>query len=447
MTDAKPQPILRVIDIISLIVGTVVGAGIYKSPALVAGALSSPGLIMAAWIAGGVASIIGALCYVELATSYPSFGGEFHFIGRAFGNNVAFVYAWARSIVILPAAIALFAVTLGDYLTPVLPLGPHSPTVWAMLMIVLLSGLNALGVRPARNAQNVFALIEVGTVIAIVIAGLVGHGHTAPTLVSSPVGGGGLGFALIFVLLTYGGWNEAAYVSAEVADNRHGILRGVLYGLGTVTLLYLLINAAYLWGLGHAGVAHSTAPAADLFRLAFGTRSGTLLSAIVAFSCMKAISATVFFGARSNYAVGQDWHLFRWLGHWHPCGAPRRAILALSVLSLLLVLLAAYTPNGFESIVEFEAPVFWLFILATALSLFVLRARFGIAAGAFPVPLYPVLPAVFVLSSAGLLWSSVAYTGIGALVGVAFLLLGLIPLAIERYLTRPAPAATGGNDA
>jgi amino acid transporter len=391
---------------------------------------------MIAWLGGGVASVIGALCYVELATSYPSFGGEFHFIGRAFGRQAGFIYAWARSVVILPAAIALFAVTLGDYLSPVLSLGSHSATVWALLMIIALSGINALGVKLARTAQNLFAVIEIGTVVAIVIAGLAGHGHSSASTTAHATSGSSIGLALIFVLLTYGGWNEAAYVSAEVADSRRGILHGVLLGLGTVTMLYILINAAYLWGLGTDALSRSEAPAADLFRLAFGARSGTLLSAIVAFSCMKAISATIFFGSRSNYAVGQHWLLFRWLGEWHPCGAPRRGILALAILSIGLVLLAALTPNGFKAIVEFEAPVFWLFILATASTLFVLRHRFGLPKQAFAVPLYPLLPLLFVVWAAGLLWSSVAYTGIGALVGVAFLAAGLVPLLIEQQLQR-----------
>lgn len=435
MTDAKPQPILRTLDIISLIVGTVVGAGIYKSPALVAEALGTPLRIMLVWLAGGAASVIGALCYVELATSYPSFGGEFHFIGRAFGRSAGFIYAWARSIVILPAAIALFAVTLGDYLTPVVSLGPRSTTVWALLMIGGLSGVNALGVRLARAAQNTFAVVEIGTVVAIVVAGFLGHGKSQAAPGLTPMDpGGGIGLALIFVLLTYGGWNEAAYVSAEVADSRRGILKGVLWGLGTVTTLYLLINGAYLWGLGPVALARSAAPAADLFRQAFGARSGTLLSAIVAFSCMKAISATIFFGSRSNYAVGKEWLLFHWLGQWHPCGAPRRGIAALAGLSSALVVLAALTPNGFQTIVEFEAPVFWLFILGTALTLFILRQRNGLPDAAFSVPFYPVLPAIFVASSAGLLWSSIAYTGTGALVGIAFLALGTIPLWLERRL-------------
>jgi amino acid transporter len=437
MSNSKPQPILRTVDIISLIVGTVIGGGIFKAPAIVAASLGSVGWVIGAWILGGVASILGALCYAELATAHPNVGGEFHFIGRAYGDRFGFLYAWARATVIVPGSIAGLAVTLGDYLAPVFPMGAYTSTAWAVGMIIALSGLNALGVQLARTAQNIFAGVELITVCAIVVAGIIGHGHAQPVTAVVPASGGDhLGLAMVFVLLTYGGWNEAAYISAEVADGRRGILRGLLLGLGTVTVLYAFINAAYLWGLGHAGVAASQAPAADLFRLAFGAQSGTLLSAIVAFSCMKAISATIFFGARSNYAVGQNWRLFSWLGHWHPCGAPRRAIVVQAMISLALVGLAALTRNGFQAIVEFEAPVFWLFILLVAGSLFVLRQREGLPDGAFAVPLYPLVPALFVCSSAALLWSSVRYTGLGALFGVALLVAGTVPLWLERRLRR-----------
>jgi hypothetical protein len=437
MLESKPQPILRTVDIISLIVGTVIGGGIFKAPAIVAASLSSVGWVIGAWVLGGVASILGALCYAELATAYPSVGGEFHFIGRAYGERLGFLYAWARATVIVPGSIAGLAVTLGDYLTPVVHLGPHSASVWALGMIIALSALNALGIRPARTAQNLFAGIELITVCAIVVAGIVGHGHSAtPAAAVLESHASHLGLAMVFVLLTYGGWNEAAYISTEVADGRRGILRGLLLGLGTVTVLYAFINAAYLWGLGHAGVAQSEAPAADLFRRAFGAQSGTLLSAIVAFSCMKAISATIFFGARSNYAVGTKWRLFSWLGHWHPSGAPRRAIAVQMIISLALVVLAAFTRNGFQAIVEFEAPVFWLFILLVAVSLFVLRHRVGLPEEAFRVPLYPYVPALFVLSSAALLWSSISYTGSGALLGVALLAAGALPLWLEQRLAR-----------
>ena len=414
-----------------------IGGGIFKAPAIVAASLGSVGWVIGAWILGGVASILGALCYAELATAHPNVGGEFHFIGRAYGDRFGFLYAWARATVIVPGSIAGLAVTLGDYLAPVFPMGPYTSTTWAVGMIIALSGLNALGVQLARTAQNIFAGVELITVCAIVVAGIIGHGHVQAVTAAAPASGGAhFGLAMVFVLLTYGGWNEAAYISAEVADGRRGILRGLLLGLGTVTVLYAFINAAYLWGLGHAGVAASQAPAADLFRLAFGAQSGTLLSAIVAFSCMKAISATIFFGARSNYAVGQNWRLFSWLGHWHPCGAPRRAIVVQAMISLALVGLAALTRNGFQAIVEFEAPVFWLFILLVAGSLFVLRHREGLPEGAFAVPLYPLVPALFVCSSAALLWSSVRYTGLGALFGVALLVAGTVPLWLERRLQR-----------
>ena len=442
MTAAQPKPVLNTIDIISLIVGTVVGAGIFKAPALVAGQIGGDAALLGVWALGGLVSIIGARCYAELATTFPNVGGEYHFLGEAYGRKVAFLYAWARSTVIVTGSIAMLAVTLGDYLTPVVALGAYSTTWWAVIVVVVLSGLNALGIREAKTAQNLFTALEVIAVLAVVVAGVIAHGTpvaTPPAAVASSAPlGGRLGLAMVFVLLTYGGWNEAAYISAEARDRRRGVANGLLLGLGAVTLLYLLVNAAYLYGLGHAAVAASTTPAADLFRLAFGTNSGTLLGGMVAFSCMKSINATIFFGARSGYALGRDWRVFRWLGHWHEVGAPRRAIALQALVSLALIGLAALTRNGFQSIVEFTAPVFWLFILLVALSLFVLRHRRPDLPRTFRVPLYPLIPALFALNAGWLLWSSVSYTGYGALVGVAFLAVGIIPMLLE-------PGATPGR--
>jgi amino acid transporter len=435
MTAPQPKAILSTVDIISLIVGTVVGAGIFKAPALVAGQIDGDAALLGVWALGGLVSVIGALCYAELATTFPDVGGEYHFLGEAYGRQVAFLYAWARSTVIVTGSIAMLAVTLGDYLTPVLSLGTHSTTWWAVIAVLVLSGLNALGIRRAKTAQNLFTAIEVLAVLAVVVAGVLAHGAGAAPPAAAASGaplGGRLGLAMVFVLLTYGGWNEAAYISAEARDPRRGVANALLLGLGAVTLLYLLVNVAYLYGLGHAAVAASATPAADLFRLAFGTNSGTLLGGMVAFSCMKSINATIFFGARSTYAVGRDWRVFRWLGHWHEVGAPRRAIALQALVSLALIGLAALTRNGFQSIVEFTAPVFWLFILMVALSLFILRQRRPDLPRTFRVPLYPLVPALFAINAAWLLWSSLSYTGAGALVGVAFLAVGLVPMLLER---------------
>jgi amino acid transporter len=330
-------------------------------------------------------------------------------------------------------------------MTPILPLGPYSSSCWAVIVTLLLSLLNALGIREAKTAQNLFLAIELAAILGIVTAGVVAHGTAAPVAAAAAITddtplSGRLGLAMVFVLLTYGGWNEAAYVSAEARDARRGVVRALLLGLGAVTVIYLLVNAAYLYGLGHAGVAASATPAADLFKRAFGAGSGNLLSAMVAFSCMKSINATMFFGSRSTFALGRDWRVFSWLGHWHPSGAARRAIAAQAAIALTLIGLAVLTRNGFASIVEFTAPVFWFFILLVSLSLFVLRRKHPDLARGFRVPLYPVVPALFSLTALWLLWSSLSYTGYGALVGVAFLIAGAIPLMIERRLAPARPA-------
>ena len=435
MTIHAPRPVLRTFDIVSLIVGTVVGAGIYKTPALVAGMVHSDAAVLAFWVLGGVLSIIGALCYAELAAAFPDTGGEYYFLRLAWGPRIAFLYAWARSTVIVTGSIAMLAITFGDYLSPIISLGSYSAYWWAAIITVLLSGLNALGVHHARRAQNLFLAVALHAVLAIVIAGFRANGLSQPSITSVDVeqnnASGQLGLAMIFVLLTYGGWNEAAYISAEARDARRGVFRGLMLGLGAVTVFYVAVNFAYLHGLGREAVAASSTPAADLFRLAFGPGSSTLIALIVAVSCMKSVNATIFFGARSNFALGRDWQVFRWLGGWHQSGAPRRAILVQMLLVLALIGLASLTRNGFASMVEFTAPVFWLFILMVALAVFRLRRTHPDVARPIRVPGYPWVPALFATNAAWLLWSSLNYTGLGALVGVAFLLAGLVPLALE----------------
>jgi len=438
MSASQPQRVLSTFDIVSLIVGTVVGAGLFKTPALVAQSLGSVTAVLLAWAFGGLASIVGALCYAELATAYPHVGGEYHFIKEAFGRSIAFLYAWARATVIVTGSIAGLAIAMGDYLAPLFPGLPMASTVLALIAVVALSGVNASGVNLAKTTQNGFLIVELLFIAVILCAGGMAHSnHAATVAADAPASWGGFGFAMIFVLLTYGGWNEAAYLSAEARDQR-GVVRGLIVGIGVVCALYMVVNGAYLWGLGVQGVAQSQAPAASLFNAAFGARAASVLSIIVAFSCMKSVNATIFFGARSNFAVGQDWRLFAWLGHWHRIGAPRRALLIQAIISIGLVLLAGWTRNGFQAVVEYTAPVFWFFIVLTGLSVFILRRRNTQVPSAFKVPLYPLTPILFVVIASYLLYSSVSYTGVGALGGVLVLCLGAVPLWFEARLRRSA---------
>jgi amino acid transporter len=253
--------------------------------------------------------------------------------------------------------------------------------------------------------------------------------------------------ALIFILLTYGGWNEAAYLTAEIRDGRRNIVRALVIGLLIVTALYMLINAAYVQALGLAGMRASKAVAADLVKLAFGDAGKILLALVVMAAALTTLNATVFTGARTNYALGRDFALFGFLGRWHPSSnAPVAGLVWQGTIALVLVGFASMTPDGFETMVAYTAPAFWLFFLLTGISLFVLRRRAPMVADPFRVPLYPVTPVLFCCMCMYMLYSSTNYamslnpSSIGAQIGIVVLLVG-IPLFFFAQPSAAAPVA------
>jgi amino acid transporter len=442
-----PLRTLSTLDVVCLIIGTVIGAGIFKAPSVVAGQMDSALEFLLIWVVGGLISIAGALCYAELATSHPHPGGEYHYLSKAFGKRIAFFYAWARSTVIITGSIAILAITLGDYMTTIWPLGPYSNYLWAMLSIVGSSALNLLGIRESTRTQNALTVLEVLGIMAIVYAGFAQQGIASmDDLLARQDSHSHYGLAMVFVLLTFGGWSEVSYLSAEVKDRRRGMSRALVLGLVAVTLLYLLANLAYLNALGLQGMAQSKAVASDVFTLAFGKGSAMVFSVIVILSCLNSLNATMIFGARSNFALGQDFRTFAWLGHWHGSGNPRNSLIVQMLISLAVVVLAIVTQQGFEAVVEFTAPVFWAFVLLVGVALIVLRQREPDLHRPFRVPLYPWLPLAFIGVTGWMLWSSLVYTGLGAWVGAAVLVCGLIPLAWEakRHGMR-LPQGTAGR--
>src|SRR5580765_2008863 len=169
---AGPAQVLSLGDATAIIVGLIVGAGIFGTPSIVAGAVESPALFIGVWIAGGAFSVIGALCYAELATAFPSAGGEYHFIGRAYGRSLAFLYGWARMTVVVAGSIAVFAYLFGDYLSRVVNLGEYSSAIWAALIVVVLTIVNYRGIEEGKITQNIFTVLEVGGLVLIIVAGL-----------------------------------------------------------------------------------------------------------------------------------------------------------------------------------------------------------------------------------------------------------------------------------
>jgi amino acid transporter len=238
---------------------------------------------------------------------------------------------------------------------------------------------------------------------------------------------------MVFVLLTFGGWSEAVYISAEVKDSRRRMGRLMVAGLGLVTLLYLLVNLAYLNVLGLGGLARSDAVAAQVMRIALGEPGVVLISLVVGVAALTSANATAITGARSACALGRSFRQLSWLGHWHRGReTPQNAILVQAAIALLLVSAGAFARDGFELAVEYTAPVFWFFLLLVGAGVFILRARDPKAERPFRVPLYPLLPAVFCATSLYLLYSSIAYTGMGALVGIGVLAIGALLLAWLR---------------
>jgi amino acid transporter len=435
-SENAPQPLLRVRDAVGLIIGIVVGAGIFSAPSLVAAnAGSSTGMLLA-WVVGGLISLTGAMCYAELATTHPHPGGDYHYLKLAFGKTISFLFAWARLTVIPTGSIALLAYVFGDYASQIYRLGDRSSAIYAALMVVLLTGVNIAGLRQGKWTQNLLTVLEVLGVSLVIVAGLL----LVPAADASPAApvisaSASWGLVLIFVMLTYGGWNEAAYISAELKGSRRNIARALLLSIAIITGLYLLINFAYLHALGLNGMSQTEAVAADVMRLSMGERGAQLVSLFVAISALTSGNATILMGARTTFALGRDFKIFAMLGRWHG-GAPVNALLTQSGIALALVFLGSLTRTGFATMVEYTAPVFWFFFLLTGLSLFVLRAREPNAVRPFRVPLYPLTPIVFCLTSAYLLYASIMHTGVGALVGVAVLAFGVPVLWYSRARSR-----------
>ncbi len=450
---AAPQRVLGVREAVAIIVGIVIGAGIFKAPALVAQFTGSPGWLFAAWAFGGLVSLAGALCYAELASTYPHAGGDYHFLLRAYGRRIAFLFAWARFTVITTGSIALLAFVFGDYMSALLRLGPHSEALYAAAVILVLGWVNLRGMRMGAATQSWLTIAEVLGLLLVVVAGLwlfvqgpAGPEAAAAAGAARAAGDGApgwsaFGLAMVFVLLTFGGWNEAAYLGAELRDVSRNMVRALVLSIAIITALYLMVNWAYLHGLGLAGLAGSQAPAADLLAAAFGRAGESIVAAMVAVASLTSINATMIVGARTNFAVGNDWPALARLGRWDAGrNAPVNALLAQGAFALALVALGSATRGGFQTMVDYTAPVFWTFFLLSTVALIVLRRREPQVPRPFKVPLYPVLPLFFAACCAYMLWSSLAYVRVGALAGLGVLATGLLLLAALGGDPRAAPA-------
>ncbi len=449
-----PQASLSVFDAVIIMVGLVVGIGIFRTPSLVAANVDSEMAFIGVWVLGGFITLIGALCYAELSAANPNAGGEYHFLSRAYGKPVAVLFGWARGSVIQTGAIAGVAFVLGDYAAQLLPLGPYGPALYAAAAIILFTGVNVVGTLQSKTLQAAVTFVEIGAVAAIIGFGLFGTAGTAPVIEAPAAGSAALGMAMIFVLLTYGGWNETAYLSGELKDAPRNVAKVLVMGTVILTALYVLTNVALLSILGLDGLRSSQAVAADMMALVAGPAGAVIVSIAIIVAAVSTLNATIFTGGRVYFALARDLTLLPQVGEWDERGRnPANGLIAQGIVALVLVVIGAATRDGFQAMVDYTAPVFWGFMLLTGLALIVLRLREPDRVLPFRVPLYPVTPILFCVTCVYMLHASIAYTGTSSLIGIAVLAAG-VPLLLFRRngdataekQPRAAAAAAGRGD-
>jgi amino acid transporter len=356
---ASDQPVtgtLGLWDAVSIIVGIVVGAGIYQTAPFILKHVGNPTTAMIAWAAAGVLSLVGALCYAELATTYPRTGGDIVYLSRAFGNWTGFLFGWVQLTVILTGSIGMMAFVFANYGIRLFgeafgwELGVISTFTFAGGAILVLTITNILGVVFGKTVQNILTAAKVVGLAAIVVAGFAvptpeawnQPGLSVPELqkLTFPGFAPSLGVAMVLILYTYGGWNDAAFVAAEVKNGKKNITRALVLGILVITALYMLVNAAYINSLGFPQAQKSSQIAADVLNHALGKGGVTVMCLLVMTSALGAINGLVFTGARVYSTIGKDYPLLSWMGGWdRKHGAPVPALITQGVLALALVFL------------------------------------------------------------------------------------------------------------
>ncbi|WP_458071228.1 APC family permease [Rhodanobacter sp. BL-MT-08] len=427
---AQPRRHLGIRHGIAMCAGMVIGSGIFKSTPTVAASISSPTGLFLVWMIGGALSFCGALCFAEMAAAFPDAGGDYHFLHKAYGRKLAFLFAWSRFAVIHTGFIAILAYVFADYVNEALPLGQHGTGFLAVGTIVLLCVINLRGVRTGMGAQTGFVAVVVCGMLALGAAGVWMAIRGMPPLNDAPVpAASAYGSAMIFVMLAYGGWSDAATLSSELRAGPRGIVMTLIGGMSLVTVLYTLVNWAYVRCLGHAGLAASNAPAATAMQLAFGRTGEWLVVGAVAVTSIAVINALLIAGARTTYAVARDSGLLGSVGEWDGArGIPATALLTIGGVALVEAAVAGLTHGAFATLVDFVSPVYWFFLVLSGAAVIVLRFRFPDAPRPFKVPLYPFLPILFCATSVYVLYATLAYVKAGALVGIVVLAFGMLLL-------------------
>jgi APA family basic amino acid/polyamine antiporter len=416
-----------------LVVGGIIGSGIFLNPSIVAQRLGSAGLIMATWALGALVALLGAFIFAELGARRPAAGGGYVYLRDAFGALPAFLYGWALLLAIASGAAAAVAMTFASYASPLLGIAPGNERPLAAGAIVLLSLVNAAGVRPGAWTGNVFTLLKLLAIVAVIVApvttpeplALAGVPHLPP---ADPAGGTpwqvaiAMGTALVPVLFAYGGWQQANFVAEEMVEPERNLPRALVAGVLTVGAVYVAVNLVYLSALGVHGLAASGAPAADVMTRYLGAGGRRAISLGIALSAAGFLNLVILVTPRVYQAMARDGLFFASLAMLHPrTRTPVRAIAVQGGWALVLLASGSY-----GALLDWVTFADWIFFGLTAATLLVYRRRDTPATIAgYRAPMHRVAVGVFVLASAYVVLGAIASSPGNALRGALMLALGV----------------------
>jgi amino acid transporter len=444
-----PQQTLSWFDATSIIVGIIIGAGIYQATPQIAHSIGAAKWLMFLWFLGGVFSLCGALCYAELASAFPRAGGDYVYLSRAYGPWAGFLFGWLQTIVVRPGDIAgmgfIFA-TYGNALAGTS--SAHQQVLVAAVAVGVLTLVNVIGVRLGTRVQNGLTMFKVFGLLGVVAVAFLAPAHSEPGALSnqpsfasevseiphhdsSSEASGRLPITVAFILIlfSYGGWNEMAYVAAEVKDPRRNLVRSLISGTVVVTTLYLLVNGAFLHALGIERMSRSSAVATDAISTAYPEYGPWLVGLLICVSSLGALNGLIFAGARISYAMGTEQRWLRMLGKWDPrTGTPVNALLLQGGIAIVLIVLL----GSFEYAVIYTAAAVYTFYLASAFAVAVLRWREPDLDRPYRVTAFPIPLIFFVMVCGYLIYSAAIFAPRTTMLIACLTLVGLVLARVGR---------------
>ncbi len=418
---------LTLFDMTMITIGGTIGSGIFLTPSLIARAVPSPLLILGAWAVGGLMAMAGALTFAELAALMPRAGGQYAYLTEAYGGLVGFLFGWAYFLVVNAGGLGALSVAFATYFGYFLPLGAVGTKVVAITGLLLLTAINVMGVKAGAIFSDVFTILKIAGIAALVAVGLAfGSAHTTNfSFTASAIPGGlgaGLATAMVGVLWSTGGWQHATYASAEIRDPRRTLPLAMIVGTTVVTLIYILVNVAYMFLLTPAEIAASPRVAADAVSRVFGSAGGSAISLAIFVSTFGVVGIYTLTAPRIYFAMASDGLFFKRVAEVHPrFQTPAFAILAQSGWAVVLILFW----GTFENLISYVVFTDWIFFGLAAASVFIFRRRLPNAARISRVPLYPFTPLFFVAMSAWFVAVTLVQRPAQAWAGLAFLALGV----------------------